>query len=318
MLPSPTVADQSRIVTALQPVRVEPWVRQPRPATATVAITVSGFSDEGPGLLASGACCAWPLPPDPTCARTARRVFREAAQSLGMREDLIDDGVTMASELAANTLHAAAGSRLAELDPVAGAPELWLYVRRAQGHWELACKVFDSLRGWRKGTPPEAAHTPSDEAVTGRGLQVVAGLSGGRWGHHLTRSRLGGWKVPGKAVWFALPIPAPAHRAPDWAWRSRLTPCEAARELAAMLADRGLGERMMLADEPAAGMAVLSVRYGLTVWCRDHIICWRTRAGRYQRQSVTDLIDSAEQIVSTCEEIDRGVGAGYPGLDRVR
>jgi hypothetical protein len=85
-----------------------------------------------------------------------------------------------------------------------------------------------------------------------------------------------------------------------------------------MLADRGLGERLMLADEPATGMAVLSVRCGLTVWCRNRIICWRTRAGRYQRQAVTDLIDSAEQIVSTCEEIDRGVGAGYPGLDRVR
>ena len=300
----------------MPPVRVEPRTRQPRPVTAAVTATVTGFGDGGPGLLASGACCAWPLPADATCARTARQVFRDGARSLGMRDDLIDDGITMASELAANTLHAGAGGELSGLQP--GAPELWLYVRRAQGQWELACKVFDSLRGWKQGTPPEAGRSASEEAVTGRGLQVVAALSGGRWGHHLTRSRLGGWKVPGKAVWFALPIPAPAHRAPDWAWRSRLSPCEAARQLAAMLADRGLGDRLMVADEPAAGMAVLSVRCGLTVWCRDRMICWRTRAGRYQRQAVTDLVDSAEQIVSTCEEMDRGVGAGYPGLDRVR
>ena len=33
------------------------------------------------------------------------------------------------------------------------------------------------------------------------------GLSQGHWGHHLTRARLGGWKVPGKAVWFAQPVP---------------------------------------------------------------------------------------------------------------
>jgi hypothetical protein len=48
------------------------------------------------------------------------------------------------------------------------------------------------------------------------------------------------------------------------------------------------------------------------------MIAWRTRAGRYQRQAVTDLIDAAEQIVCTCEEIVRGVGAGDTGLSRVR
>jgi hypothetical protein len=54
---------------------------------------------------------------------------------------------------------------------------------------------------------------------------------------------------------------------------------------------------------------VLSFRCGLTVWCRDRFVCWRTRAGRYQRQAVTDLIDSAEAIISACEEIARGIGA---------
>jgi hypothetical protein len=279
--------------------------------------TVTGSGQAGPAALASGACCAWPLPSDATCAAEARRVFRDAAAGLGMPADLIDDGVTMASELAANTLHARAGEPADEAPPWAGAPELWLYVRRAHAEWELVCKVFDSLRGWRQGMPPAAA-CASPDAVTGRGLQVVDGLSAGRWGHHLTRSRLGGWKVPGKAVWFALPVPAPAHRASGWARRSRLGACEAAWELAAMLADRGLGERLMVADEPGAAMAMLSVRCGLTVWCRGRMISWRTRAGRYRQQAVTDLVDSAEQIVATCEEMDRGIGAGYQGPDGAR
>ncbi len=234
-----------------------------------------------------------------------------------MRSDLIDDGVTMASELAANTLHAGAEAGPAALGAGPGAPELWLYLRRAQGRqWELACKLFDSLAGWKDGIPPRLGDADPD-AVTGRGLQVVAGLSAGRWGHHLSRSRLGGRKVAGKAVWFALPVPAPAN-APDWAWRAGLSAAGAARALALMLADRGLGERLMLSDEPAAGLAMLSVQCGLTVWCRDGTISWRTRAGSYQRQAVTDLVESAEQIVATSEEIGRGAGAGYPGLDRVR
>ena len=320
MLRSPVVADQSRTVATLEPERVEepPAVhRRPGPGVGTA--TVHGFGDSGPAALAGGACCAWPLPADATCAGEARRIFRAAAGSLGMPGDLIDDGVTMASELAANTLHARPGGEAGEDGPrpAVGGPELWLYVRRAQGQWELVCKVFDSLRGWRRDAPPMPGRASTD-AVTGRGLQVVAGLSDGRWGHHLTRSRLGGWKVPGKAVWFALPVPEPARHVPDWARRAWLGPCDAARELAAMLADRGLGERLMVTNEPVAGIAVLSIQCGLTVWCRDRFTCWRTRAGRYQRQPVADLIESAEQIVSTCEEIDRGVGAGYLGSERVR
>ncbi len=301
MLTTPSVAEQFQFVSG--------------PAAGLATATVVGGGDGGMAALTSGACCAWPLPREATCARAARRIFRQAARSLGIADDRTDDGVTMASELAANTLHAL-GCAETGGDQPAGA-ELWLYVRHVAGQWELVCKVFDPLRGWKTDLPPEPAGAGPD-AVGGRGLQVVAGLSAGRWGHHLTRSRLGGWKVPGKAVWFAIPVPTATLRAPDWAVRSRTGPCQAARQLAVMLADRGLGERLVVTDEPAARMAVLSVRCGLTIWCRDHTICWRTRAGRYQQQPVTELVDSAEQIISTCEEIDRGVGAGYLGLDRVR
>src|SRR5262249_56034432 len=110
----------------------------------------------GPASLLARGCCAWPLPLDATCAREGRRVFREAASGLGLPDDLIDDGMTMASELAANTLHAQENARFAgaAAPPVAGAPELWLYLRGAAGRWELVCTAFDSLTGWQWRSPP--------------------------------------------------------------------------------------------------------------------------------------------------------------------
>ena len=56
--------------------------------------------------LVAGGCLAWPLSLDATCAREGRRVFSETASSLGLPDDLIYDGTTMVSELAANTLYA--------------------------------------------------------------------------------------------------------------------------------------------------------------------------------------------------------------------
>jgi hypothetical protein len=145
---------------------------------------------------------------------------------------------------------------------------------------------------------------------------VVAGLSAGRWGHHLSRSRLGCWRVPGKAVWFAQPlhpgcIPARLKRA-------RPRPCEVSRRLAAMLADRGLGEHLLRAGEAGAGISVLSVRRGLTVWCLPNTILWRTGGGVYEQRMLTDVEDTAEHIVSLCEELDSGETAACAGPAGVR
>ncbi|HLI39564.1 MAG TPA: hypothetical protein VKV80_19820, partial [Streptosporangiaceae bacterium] len=60
----------------------------------------------GPERAGAGGCLAWPLPLDGTCASVARSLFSEAAAGMDLPDDLIEDGVTMASELAANTLHA--------------------------------------------------------------------------------------------------------------------------------------------------------------------------------------------------------------------
>src|SRR5215831_11029586 len=249
--------------------------------------------------LADGGCCAWPLPADATCAAVARDVFREVAATLFLPRELASDGLLMTSELAANTLHAHGSIEFdgAGAWPIAGAPELWIYLRRAAGGWELAVKVFDSLSGWKDDLALAPGATGAD-AESGRGLQVVAELSAGRWGHHLTRSRFGGWQVPGKAVWFALPMPD--GLVPEPLRRTRVAPGRAAWALEEMLVERGLGEGLLRAQEPSAAMAVLSVRSGLTVWCRDSLIWWWTQDRLRCELVPTDLVEVAEQVIRTC------------------
>jgi hypothetical protein len=284
------------------------------PASQTVAGTPSVT---GPLALARGDCCAWPLPADATCAAVARDVFAEAAGLLGLPGELRLDGVAMASELAANTLHAGVAEEFngAGRRPPACPPELWVYLRRAAAHWELVCKVFDSLGGWKNDQVPAAGGAEPD-AVGGRGLGIVAALSAGRWGHHLTRSRLDSSRVPGKAVWFAQEVPGTCVPGPLRG--SQLPPAQAARALEEMLTERGLGDGLLRVQEPSAEMALLSVRYGLTVWCRGSVIWWWTPDGRREQRVPTDLVDVAEQVVGLSAEMDRGSDSRYPGLERVR
>jgi hypothetical protein len=317
----------------------------------------------------AGSCPAWPLPADATCAAVARRVFREAVSEIGLEPDVLDDCTLMASELAANTLHAGevagvggGGDRLVSVatdmggepvksaDPAPqspgalppgalppgalslaphspsgrsagaeplGCPELWLYLRGIGARRELVCKVFDCARGWRHGVAPSPALT-SARAVTGRGLQIVDELSGGRWGHHPTRARLGGWSVRGKAVWFAVPAPLAHARLVDatglreytlsadvTATRAseRLSARQAARELEAMLAERGFAGRLVRADEPSSDMSVLSVCRGLTVWCRSGVVSLSTPGGARERWNYADLVEATEQTVRRYEEL---------------
>src|SRR6266851_10342242 len=302
----------------------------------------------------AGSCHAWPLPADATCATVARRVFRAAVAEVGLQPDLMEDCILMASELAANTLHARAvagtgggGDRLVSVapdmggepissagpapqTPQAGCPELWLYLRGLGIRRELVCKVFDCARGWRHGSAPSASWA-SAQAVAGRGLQIVHELSGGRWGHHPTRARLGGWGLRGKAVWFAVPAPLAHARLVDvtglraytlsadvTATRAneRLSARQAARELEAMLAERGFRGRLVRADEPASDMSVLSVCRGLTVWCRSGFVSLTTPEGSRERWNYADLVEAAEQTVRRYEELDLDVD-GVDGVDGV-
>jgi len=254
--------------------------------------------------ISSGGCFVRPLPVDPTCASAARRFFREAVSSLAIPSGLVHDGVTMASELAANTLHAHRDATVPGGRQLpAGIPEIWLYFRGTGRTRELVCKVFDTERGWTAGSRPGMSDAPLD-SVSGRGLQVVAGLSAGQWGCHLSRSRLGNWKVPGKAVWFSLRIPPGVL--PDHLGRPRYSADWLTDELEAMLADRGLSG-IVRADLDA--MSALSVSRHLTVWRHGEEVSWRSPSGRYERMDLADLIDAVEQIVCAHEETALGESA---------
>jgi hypothetical protein len=247
--------------------------------------------------VSGGGCFVRPLPIDTTCASAARRFFREALSSLPIPNGLLHDGVTMASELAANTLHAQRAASGAGLQRVAsGVPEIWVYLRGDGRQCELVCKVFDSERDWDGGLATGMDKAPVD-SVSGRGLQVVDGLSAGHWGCHLTLSRLGTWKAPGKAVWFALRIPPAAL--PDHLGRPRFSPDWLVDELEDMLVRRGLTS-IVRAD--ADGISVLSISRHLTVWRHRETISWRTSTGEYRRLDVADTVEVAEQIVCANEE----------------
>jgi hypothetical protein len=251
--------------------------------------------DDGLRIVQTRSCGAWMLPGDPTCAGVARRLFRRVANELDLGGEAVDDGETMVSELAANTLHAS------QQQPLPANPELWLYLRGAGQRAELVCKVFDTLPGWARGNVPgrTVGRAPAD-AMSGRGLEVVHELSKGYWGHHLTRSRLAGTGVRGKAVWFALPVPA------SCATTARLHPItagDAMTELEMDLSTRGFGGRLLRADDYAADMAVLSIASGLTVWCRSAAAWLRAPGVAAQRWSYCDLVEVSEQAVQAHETI---------------
>lgn len=272
---------------------------------APVAEALDILSGQTPRLqdasVRAGGCFVRPLPLDRTCSSAARRFFREAVAGLGLPGDMVHDGVTMASELAANTLHAHGNVEFSgnKQRAVSGIPEFWLYLRGVGARSEVVCKIFDSEPTWNVDAQEQPGKAPLEQ-VGGRGLQVVAALSAGQWGGHPTRGRLGAWKVAGKAVWFAMRIPPVAETARYG--RHELDPEQAVDELEAMLADRGLGGRIVRADEPSGDMSVLSISRHLTVWRHGRTLSWRMNGGDYRQMQVIDLVDIGEQIICAHEE----------------
>jgi hypothetical protein len=262
-----------------------------------VARPEAPIMEDGLRMVQSRACAAWTLPGDPTCAGVARRLFQRVASGLALEPEAIDDGVTMVSELAANTLHAQ------QRHPVPANPELWLYLRGAGARAELVCKVFDTLPGWLRGNVPgrTVARAPAD-AMSGRGLEVVHEMSAGRWGHHLSRSRLAGPGLRGKAVWFALPASSASRDAGRAAGRgSPASAGEAMTELEKDLGIRGFDDKLVRADDPGADMAVLSIASGLTVWCRSGAAWLRAPGTPVRQWRYYDLVEVAEQTVRAYE-----------------
>lgn len=245
-------------------------------------------------MVEAGACGAWSLPGDATCAGLARRVFRQVAVALSLDPEVADDGVMMVSELAANTLHAQREQRAAP-------PELWIYLRGAGPRRELVCKVFDAFRGWVRGTAPgHDPHRAAPDATSGRGLAVVHELSQGRWGYHQTRARLAGWDVGGKAVWFSVPATTAAVR-PAW-----MPASAAATEIEKELAARGFDGKLVRAGDSATDLALLSMCDVLTVCCRRGT-AWLHAPGFISDQwGYCDLVEVAEQAVEAYEALAGG------------
>ena len=251
--------------------------------------------------VSAGGCSASPLPLDATCSAVARQLFRAAAPGVGLSAELVYDGATMASELAANSMHAQTGIQFDVRGcAVAGAPEIWLYLRTVAGRQELVCKVFDALPRWKDDAPPDLAVPVPVDAVSGRGLHVIDGLSQGRWGHHLTRARLGGWKVSGKAVWFALPVPA-SSALDRFRVRSPVQ-CRRPPSWSGCSPSAGSGTSSGPTPRPRACRCCPS-RRGLTVWCRSRVVSWTGRTGHREWRAFSDLVDAAEQIVCAHEDL---------------
>jgi hypothetical protein len=242
-----------------------------------------------------GGCSAWVLPPDETCARTARSLVSGSLAILGLPDELVDDAMTVASELSTNAfLHGLGGKTTpyrATSPGTAGLPELWLY-QRCRPTAQLVCKVFDPLRPRHPGGL--RAGCAGQFAECGRGLTVVEGLSDD-WGVELTRCRLGPWRVPGKTVWAALPLPSNWPRPP----MPYLQREDAANELCAALARRGVPRIRHL---HSVGVSLVSVRRGLTVWVRD-AFSWQDPAGQYVNYPFTELVEVTEQVVRLHEEL---------------
>jgi len=77
-----------------------------------------------------------------------------------------------------------------------------------------------------------------------------------------------------------------------------------------MLAERGLGGRLVRADEPAVDMSVLSVSCDLTVWCHAGTASWRRPDRRYDRYPLASLVEVAERVVCAHEELHAPAAAG--------
>ena len=244
-----------------------------------------------PWRLENGGCAALPLPEDETIASTARNHVASLLPALGLSVTDVDDIALMVSELATNVLdHALPYSGLVHA-------ELWVYQRGdGQGHDELVVKAFDTLRGWRHH-PGE----PGAEREHGRGLEIIDILSKGRWGHHPSRSRLRTPSVPGKATWFALPIPRTRIARRRRHARMPAGEAQAATVLRSLLSRRGV-DRFSVSHEP--GVSVLSGDGYATVWVRNGTFRWQARCGAQGELPVTDITEVCEELVRLYEVMD--------------
>ncbi|MGH3388950.1 MAG: ATP-binding protein [Actinomadura sp.] len=240
--------------------------------------------------------CAWRLPPDESCAPVARSLAKRTLVPLGLPGDLVYDAATAVSELATNALQHGlrAGGRVA--DDAGCPPELWIHYR-IHPERQLVLRVFDPGRAWRLAVRPGGGAGAGRDAESGRGLDIVNALFG-EWFAELTRARLGPVPMPGKAVGFCVPaigLTGPPRPHPH------VTADRAAGELHGRLVSRGIDGVHTVSG---AGMAVVFVRPGLTVYCHPEAFRWKDRTGADIRRPHADVLDVTEAVLARHEELD--------------
>ncbi|NEA22705.1 ATP-binding protein [Actinomadura bangladeshensis] len=243
--------------------------------------------------LVTGGLCAWRLPGDDSGPATARRLVRQTMTELRLDPDVIEDGKLAVSETATNALRHA---RCAQGDRPPTPPELWIWARTVPSP-QLIVSVFD---GARTTTPHTSGAGLLDEH--GKGLELVRQVTAA-WGSNPTRSRVDTASVPGKTVWFALPLP---H---DWPGQHyRVHPGTAAHHLLLNLTHRGFQGTRNTTDD---GLSVL-VLSTLNVWVHRRTFCWWSTPHRYLRRPLIDLQETTELLIHHLDTTPTPVYAPAP------
>ena len=141
---------------------------------------------------------------EPSAARYARSHTRDVLQKWGLPLGIIDDALTIVSELASNAVRHAGGNA-EPFNEEHGQPKVRLCSLSLLGLPNyLYLAVYDE-----ELTLPPVPRLASDEAETGRGIPIIDALTHGDWGWLPSVGR------PGKLVWARLKVPAPIIQASD-------------------------------------------------------------------------------------------------------
>ena len=237
-----------------------------------------------PADLPYGGACAWRLSADAHCAAQARSVLGSVMQALAFPTATIEDGALAVSELATNAFRYATGGPCPA--GLIAAPELWVWARTAP-RLELVVAVFDPAHG-------SAPEMWIDDLMNehGKGLGIVEAIVSA-WGYRRTRSRLASQPIPGKAVWFTLPLPPSWPRPPQ-----RIPPAVAAQHLVANLAQRGIAATR---HSEATGISVITTAW-INVWVCHAAFSWTISGGLHHRHPLIDLQEATEHVVRVFDE----------------
>lgn len=249
---------------------------------------------QGPRALVAGGVCAQRLPSDERGPATARRRLHQVMTGLGLERGVIEDGKLAVSETATNALRY---GRPASGDRPLTAPELWIWARTVPSP-QLVISVFDCAR---TSVPRMSGNGLLDER--GRGLELLQEFTAD-WGSSPTRSRVADGAVPGKAVWFALPLPR------NWPGVGyKVHAGTAAQCLLLNIARRGFHGRRHTAED---GLSVVMLP-GLNVWVHPEHFCWRSGPRRYLRRPLIDLQETTEHVVRYLDSIT--ASASFPAAE---